>query len=370
MKKILLTALIFSLFAACSSSDKKAKLEKLKQKQEELTAEIKKLESAIDSAGGKAEAEKGKDVGVMTVTPQVFKHMIEVQGRVDGDENVSVSSKMGGEVKKILVKSGDEVKEGQVLAEVDNDLLLRSIEEVKTSLEFAGNLYNKQKNLWEQKIGTEIQYLTAKNTKENMEKKLSTLNEQLDMSKLKSPITGVVDGVDIKIGQSLIPGISSIRVVNFNNLKVKAEVAETYASKVKKGNEAIIFFPDLNKEVSSKITYAAKAINNTTRTFTAEAGLDGDKQDYHPNMIVVLRIIDYQNDSSIVIPVNVIQRTENTQYVYVAVNEGGKNIARRKEIKVGQIFNGKAEVISGLTINDKLITASYQNVTEGMIIKY
>ena len=167
-----------------------------------------------------------------------------------------------------------------------------------------------------------------------------------------------------------MPGMPSIRVVNFNNLKVKAEVAETYASKVKKGNDALIFFPDLNKEISSKISYSAKVINNITRTFTAEATLSTDKQEYHPNMIVVLKIIDYQKDFAIVIPVNLIQRTESAQFVYVAINQGGKNIAQKKEIKTGQICNGKAEIISGLSSNDKLITAAYFDVTDGTIIKY
>ncbi|MBI4930974.1 MAG: efflux RND transporter periplasmic adaptor subunit [Bacteroidetes bacterium] len=368
MKKIFFTVLIFSLVAACSS-DKKAKLEKLKEKQAELKAEISKLESDIASEGGIVETGKVKEVGVTAVTPEVFKHFIEVQGRVDGDENITVSSKMPGVVSKIYVKEGDEVSEGQLLAELDNSVLIQSMEEVKTALDFSTNLYNKQKSLWEQKIGTEVQYLSAKNNKESLEKKLATLNEQLDMSKLKSPISGAVDAIDIKIGQSLMPGMPSIRVVNFNNLKVKAEVAETYASKVKKGNDALIFFPDLNKEISSRISYSAKVINNTTRTFTAEATLSTDKQEYHPNMIVVLKIIDYQKDSAIVIPVNLIQRTESAQFVYVAINQGGKNIAQKKEIKTGQICNGKAEIISGLSAKDKLITAAYFDVTDGMIIK-
>ncbi len=369
MKKILSIMIVLSLLAACSSSDKKAQLDKLKEKQAALKEEISKLEAAI-AAEGDSTAGKEKEVGVITVTPQPFKHFIEIQGRVDADENVAVSSKMAGVVSRILVKEGDEVTEGQTLAELDNSVLLQSMEELKTGLDFATNLYNKQKSLWDQKIGTEVQYLSAKNNKESLEKKLSTLNEQLDMMKLKSPINGAVDAIDIKIGQALIPGLPSIRVVNFNNLKVKAEVSETYASKVKKGNNALIFFPDLNKEIPSTITYAAKVINNLTRTFTAEAALSSDKQDYHPNMIVVLKIIDYQKDSAIVIPVNMIQRTEKAQFVYVAGKKDGKNIAQKKEIKIGEICNGSAEVLSGLSKNDKLITAAYLDLTDGMIIKY
>ncbi|MEK6614894.1 MAG: efflux RND transporter periplasmic adaptor subunit [Bacteroidota bacterium] len=368
MTRLLFPFLISGMLISCGHADKKATLEKLKQKQAMLKEEISKLESEISAEDSTAVTEKGKEVGIITVTPQVFKHLIEVQGRVDGDENVTVSSKIAGVVSRIFVKEGDEVKEGQLLAEVENNVLLQSVEEVKTALEFTTNLYNKQKNLWEQKIGTEVQFLSAKNNKESLEKKLATLNEQLDMSKIKSPLNGTVDAINIKVGQGIMPGMQDIRVVNFNNLQVKAEVAETYSSKVKKGNDAVIFFPDLNKEIVSKISYSAKVINNTTRTFTVEANLDADKQEYHPNMIVVLKIIDYQNDSAIVIPVNLIQQTESKQFVYVAVNEDGKNIARKKEIKVGQIFNGKAEIISGLTLNDKLVTAAYLDLTDGMII--
>ncbi len=249
-------------------------------------------------------------------------------------------------------------------------MLLQSMEELKTQFEFTNNIFQKQKSLWEQKIGSEVQFLTAKNNKDALEKKLATLNQQLDMSKLKSPMNGAVDAIDIKVGQSLMPGLPAIRVVNFSNLRVKAEVPESYVPKVKKGNDAVIFFPDLNKEISSKISYTAKVINNTTRTFTANATLETDKQNYHPNMIAVLKIIDYQNDSAIVIPVNLIQHSENAQYVYITANENGKNIARKKEIKVGQIYNGKAEVLSSLAVNDKLITVAYFDVTDGMIIKY
>jgi RND family efflux transporter MFP subunit len=370
MKKIFLTVIVFSLLAACSSSDKKTKLEKLKQQQAEIKEEIRKLENEIALEKGGTETGMVKDVQVMTIIPQMFRHFIEVQGRVDGDESVTVSSKIAGTVSKIFVKEGDEVKEGQPLAELENNVLLQSIEEIKTSLEFATNLYNKQKNLWEQEIGTEVQYLTAKNNKESLEKKLATLQEQADMSKIKSPINGIVDAVDIKIGQTLMPGLPAIRLVNFSKLKVKAEVAESYAPKVKKGNEVLIFFPDMNKEISSRISYSAKVINNITRTFTVEAALPTDKQDYHPNMIAVLKIIDYRNDSAIVIPVNLIQHTESSQFVYVATNQSGKNIAQKKEIRIGQIYNGKAEIISGLNFNDKLITAAYLDVTDGMLIKY
>lgn len=371
MKTIIYAMLIAGLMSSCGSGDKKAKLEKLKQQSSDLMEQIKNLEKEIALEGDSITTNlKVKDVSVKQIANESFKHYIDVQGRVDGDENVTVSGKMAGTVDRILVNEGDEVKEGQILAELESSILQQGIEELKTSLSFVTDVYEKQKNLWDQKIGTEIQFLSAKNNKESLEKKLSTLKEQLELSKIKSPINGVVDAVDIKIGQSLMPGMPAIRVVNLNKLKAKAEISETYASKVRKGNDVVVFLPDLNKEVATKISYTSKVINNTTRTFSAEADLDSQNQDYRPNMIAILKVVDYQKDSAIVIPLNLIQHSSASDYVYVASNKHGKNIATRKDVVLGQVYNGKAEIINGLNPNDKLITSGYLDLTEGMLIKY
>lgn len=371
MKKIVLIIFITGFIASCGSGDKKAKLEKLKQQNSDLVEQIKKLEEEIAMSGDTTiNTLKTKDVSVKPIAYETFKHFIDVQGRVDGDENITISGKMAGTVDRILVNEGDEVSVGQVLAELDNSVLNQSLEELKSALVFASDVYEKQKNLWDQKIGTEIQFLSAKNNKEGLEKKISTLKEQMELSKIKSPINGVVDAVDIKIGQSLMPGMPAVRVVNLNKLKAKAEISETYASKVRSGNDVVIFLPDLNKEIVSKISYTSKVINNTTRTFSAEADLDSQNQDYRPNMIAILKVVDYRKDSAIVIPLNLIQHSSASDFVYVVGNKNGKDIAIRKDVTVGQIYNGKAEIITGLNLNDKLITSGYLDLTEGMLIKY
>jgi len=371
MKKLIYASLVLGLITSCSSGDKKTKLEKLKKQSVELIDQIKKLEGEIALEGDTTMSNaKIKDVSVKPIAFETFKHYIDVQGRVEGDENVTISGKMAGTVDRILVNEGDEVREGQILAELENSVLKQSFEELKSALGFATDVYEKQKNLWDQKIGTEMQFLSAKNNKESLEKKLSTLNEQMELSKIKSPINGVIDAVDIKIGQSLMPGMPAIRVVNLNKLKAKADISETYASKVKKGNDVVIYFPDLDKEVSSKIVYTAKVINNTTRTFSAEAELDAQNQDYRPNMIAVLKVVDYQKDSSVVIPLNYIQSSGTSKYVYMVGNRNGKEIATRRDITVGQIYNGRAEILNGLSLKDKLITTGHLDLTEGMLIKY
>lgn len=362
------------IIASCKNNDgalekKKAALVKLIKEQEDLSAKIKKLEDEIAQAGGDVKSEKPVNVEVSDLKKQAFKHYIEVEGKVDGDENIGVSTQLPGTVSKVLVKEGDQVKKGQVLAQLENQSIMQGLEELKTSIVFVNSVYLKQKNLWDQKIGTEIQFLTAKNNKEALEKKMETLKEQIEMTKIKSPIDGTVEEITAKIGQSVAPGYPAFRVVNFNSLKVMAEISETYAAKVQQGNKANIRFPNLNREIESKISFSSKFISPANRTFSVEASLPFSN-DYKPNMIVELKVVDYSSDSSIVIPVNIAQDSEDGKYVYLAVNENGKLIAKKQFIKFGLTYNGFAQILSGLNENDKLITTGYQDVNNGQIIKF
>jgi len=223
---------------------------------------------------------KVRTVEIISMQPQLFNNYVEVQGKVDADENVSVNAEIPGSVSKVNVRLGDEVKAGQVLAELDSKVLQQGMAELQNALELANTLFEKQKNLWDQQIGTEVQFLGAKNQKESLENKLASLQEQLRMSKIISPINGVVDAVDIKLGQSTMPGLPAVRVVNMKSLKVKGEVGESYLAKVKTGNDVIIIFPDMMDTIRTKISYAAKVISPLNRTFTATVNLDG-KKEYH-----------------------------------------------------------------------------------------
>lgn len=309
--------------------------------------------------------EKIKMVGITAIAPQAFNNYIDIQGKVDADENVSVNAEMAGTVSKLNVQLGEEVGVGQVLAELDTKLIQQGIAELQGALDLANTMYDKQKNLWDQKIGTEVQYLSAKNQKESLEKKMATLQQQLDMSKIKSPIKGIVDAIDIKLGQATMPGLPAIRVVNLCNLKVKGEVAESYVSKVKKGNDVEIILPDMQDTFKAKITYAAKVISPLNRSFTVTVNLDCIK-DYHPNMIAIMKIIDYSNPKAFVIPVNMIQKTEEGDFVFIAEN----NKAKKARVKTGKAYNGSAEILDGLKDGDKLITKGFQELNEGEMIKY
>ncbi len=225
MKNSILILVMVALISACGGGDKKAELEKLKKQKSELETKIAAIEDEIAKTDT-TKKEKLMEVVALPVETKIFKTYIEIQGRIDADENVALSSEIPGTVTKINVKVGDEVNKGQVLAETDARAVYQQIADLQTSLDLSKQVFEKQKNLWDQKIGTEIQYLQAKNTKEGLENKIATMLEQVRMSKIISPINGTVDNLNIKIGQAVAPGMNAISVINFSNLKVKADVAE------------------------------------------------------------------------------------------------------------------------------------------------
>jgi RND family efflux transporter MFP subunit len=222
-------------------------------------------------------------------------------------------------------------------------------------------MFERQKNLWDQKIGTEVQFLQMKTAKEGLESSVSALQEQIRMGKIISPIEGTVDLVNLKIGQAVSPGMGVINVVNFSNMKVKADVAEAYASRVKTNNEVLVFFPDMGDSVAGKVHYASRAINAMSRTFAVEMLLD-NKKEYHPNTVAKLKINDYQSpEPVIVLPVKYIQKGTETSYVLVAEN----GVAVRKQVKTGREYAGISEISEGLKVGDMVITLGYDLVNEG-----
>ena len=364
MKNKLLYISIATLMMACGAPDKKAELDKLKKQKSEIETKITSLEEALAKADTTTKKEKTTEVVAMALVPQTFKTYIEIQGRIDADENVALSSEMPGTVTKINVKVGEQVTKGQVLAETDARALQQQIQDLQTNLDLAKQVYDRQKNLWDQKIGTEIQYLQAKTTKESLENKMGSMQEQIRMSKIISPINGTVDMVNIKVGQSVMPGLNAITVINFSNLKVKADVAESYANRVKTGNEVQVLFPDTKDSINAKVSYASRAISSLSRTFNVEVFLDNTKE-YHPNMVAKLRINDFQSAApEVVVPVKYIQRGTTDNYVLVA--QDGKAV--KKIIKTNREYNGLIEVIDGLKAGDMLITAGYDVLNDGDLI--
>ena len=367
MKNIFtLTYIAIALFA-CQPKTDKEKLDNLKKQQSDLKEQIVVLETKL--AQSDTLTDKSKLVGITEMTPTTFKHYIEIQGKVDGDQDVMLSAESAGTVTSIFSHTGDHVTKGQILATIDDKILLQNQAEVQTQLDLSTTLFNRQKNLWDQKIGSEVQYLQAKTGKEAVEKRIAMINQQIQMTKIKSPFNGIVDDIVIKVGQTVGPGMPCIRVINMSELKVKGEVAESFITRVKKGDEALLFFPDQNKELATTVSYSGGRIDPLNRTFKVEVKLSEKEGDFKPNMIAILKIVDYKNTSAFIVPVAAVQKSGEGEYVFVKTEEGGKSIAKRKIVTVGTIYNGQAEIKSGLVKGDEVITNGYSNVIEGDAVK-
>jgi membrane fusion protein, multidrug efflux system len=369
MKKILIVISIIAAFTACNGKlDKKAQLEKLIKEHDKLTEQIKTLENELATDSGSSK--KVVNVAITEIQPAVFKHYIEVQGKVDGDENVAVSARTAGVVLSINVDEGQKVTKGQLLGILDAQVLYASLADLENQLVFLTDIFNRQKNLWDQNIGSEIQFLTAKNNKESLESKIKTLKDQIAMSRITSPINGTVEEIPIKIGQSVAPGMTAFRVVNFSKIKVVADVAEAYSPKIKSNDSVLVYFPDFNEEIATRLTFTSKYINAMNRTFTIEAQLKSMKQEVRANMIAVLKINDYKALDAFAVPANVVQESMNQHFVYLAVEENGKKVAKKQPITTGMNYNGLTEVLSGLKAGDKVITTGYQDVNPNSVLNY
>lgn len=359
-----------SILAACSgqSADKASQLEKMKADYAALASEISKLEKEIQAENPSESKIKTKEVAVTEAATRSFNHYIQTQGVVEAEDNILVSAKTMGVITQVYVSEGQQVSKGQTLAQIDNTVIVSSIDEVKSGLELASTVFERQKNLWEQKIGTEIQFLQAKNNKEGLEKRLATLNEQLDMSKIKSPISGTVDAINVKAGENAGPGMPAFRVINTSDLKITANVSEAYAASVKLGDKVLVTVPDMNKTMEAKVTFAGRNIDTFSRTFPVEVKLPG-VGDLRPNQSAVIKIVFFNEPDAICVPVNVVQEVNGEKVVYVAEQSEGQTVARRKVVEVVGVYDNLAQLKTGIKVGDKVITFGYQGLNDGDFVK-
>ncbi|MBK5269559.1 MAG: efflux RND transporter periplasmic adaptor subunit [Bacteroidia bacterium] len=379
MKKLVTVSLIIFIAVAISScgsgakgkkgslGDMKVELEKKKKEKNALEADIHALEEKIAKEDPNA-ANTAKLVGVDSVRVQDFSHYIELQGKIDADNMVYVTPRgMPSQVRFLYVKKGDVVKKGQLLAKLDDAIMLQQLDGLKTQLAYAQNIYNRQKNLWDQGIGTEVQLITAKNSVDALNKQIATLTETWNTSLVYAPISGIADEVNVKEGETFT-GANQIKIVNNNSLKIVTEVPENYVARVKRGDKVEVDVPESGKpSFQSTISVVGASINPTTRSFITEAKLPADPN-LKPNQLATLKILDYKAKDALVVPVNVVQSDENGKYVYVIVKEGDKMVARKKSVIVGEVYNDKIEIKNGLSAGEPIINEGYQTVYDGQTI--
>lgn len=370
MKKYIYLLSSIAILAACSKSvDKKQELADLKKQAADINQKIASLEKEL----GSSKKEENNQTIAVSVTPLVgqdFKHFVESQGSVVAENTVLVSPQTGGAILSLPVVVGQNVSKGQLIATLDNSILKESMEEIKNQLGLAKTLFEKQKTLWDQQIGTEVQFLSAKANKEALEKRLVTLKAQLSMSRVVAPISGTIEIVRQKAGEMASPGMPIVQIVNLGKLKITAKVSDTYVGSVRVGDPITVKFPDINKEIPARISVVSKMVNPLTRTFDIEAAIPNAGNELKPNQLAVININDVTKTKAIVIDENLIQKTEKGSLVYVAVEEGGKKIAKAKIVTLGLSYNGQVEVVSGLQVGEQLITQGYQDLVDGQAVTF
>ncbi len=367
-------AVLTILFIGYScSADKKEQISKLRQQQTALDEKIRALENELNS--GETDTLNTRDfkfVGTTVVKSGIFDHFIKVQGKLDGDQNIGVFAEAPGTVSEKYADVGHRVTKGQVLAQIDDQQYRSQLEGLETQYDFAVEMYEKQKRLWDQKIGSEVQYLQSKTSKESLEMQIASLKLQIEKFRIKSPIDGTIEECNIKVGGVVSPDprLAAYRVVEFKNLKVTAEVSEAYSSRVHKGDKLKVFFPDANKQVDAEVSFVSKYINPVNRTFLIEAKIGSSSPDLKANMIAILQINDYHSDSSILVPMNVIQTDDTSSYVYVARSKEKYHAAFKQPVEIGNTYNGIAEILQGLNNGDKVISVGFQELVDGQFIRF
>ncbi len=375
MKNIILflVALLF-LMSSCGNENKSKTEQQIINYQKQVTAinkKIDRLQQKLNKENKNKEITTGRKVtvNVRKLEPTVFNHFFDASGEIESVHEAYISPEVTGQIEKIFVKEGDYVKKGQLLAQLNSDIIQDNIRELKTSLELASYTYKKQKSLWKKQIGSELQYLQAKTNYESLQNKLSTLQTQYQRSFIKSPIDGYVDAIDLKIGEMAIPGQRFFHVINLSRLYVNSQISEAYLPIIHKGDAVEVRFSAFPSIVLHKKVYRiGKVINKQSRTFKLQLKINNPKQLLKPNLLAIIRIKDYTNPKAIVVPSFIIREDIQGYYLYVVTTEDGQKIARKRYVKIGKSFKKTTEVISGLKTGETIITQGYNNVTNGSVL--
>ena len=386
MKKILYTTIALIALMACGTKQQqsvedliaegnieaiRAKKSEISEQQKALEDEATKLDSAIAQLGGE---EKLPLVTTITAEPQNFVHYLELQGDVKTKQNVLIYPEMAGTLERIYVTEGERVLKGQLLAKIDDGGLGSQLAQLKTQAELNKTTFERQKRLWEQKIGSEIQFLQAKTNYEASQNAVKQLESQLGKSTIRAPFSGIIDDVIIDQGTVVSPGQGSeiFRIVNLSDMYIEVDVPESYLGQISKGKEAVVYFPVLGDSVTTKIRETGNFINPSNRSFRAEIPVPNFKGLIKPNLTARVRLNDYTNTEAILIPQSIIsENAEGEQYAYVSSEPNAKNeaVVTRSIITTGKTQNGQIEVLSGISSGNQIIKEGARTVKNGQKVK-
>lgn len=373
MKRFIFLSLIVIpfLLASCSGGDKapetpeekQALLAKLKSELSVIQGKINALEGELKSS---ADAVALKPITVEVFAPKLFSHFIEVQGNVKTDRNVMVNPEINGIILNLAVKKGDQVSAGQVIATIDNSQFQKTIEELTTRLELAKDIFRRQENLWNQKIGSELQYIQSKNGVESLEKNIETIKNQMNKTVVKAPIAGFVDELFANKGEMASPAMPIARVIDISNVQVEAEISENNVGKLKKGDKVNLSVPVINMEIEEQIEFVGQFIDPANRTFKISLEVPNPERKLMPNIVSVVKINDFNKENAVAIPTNVIQQaSDGSKFVYIAENKGNAAITKKVMVKIGISYQGFTLIEEGLNGTEQIVVKGYNEVVDG-----
>ena len=380
MKYLFSILMIATLFVACQPTteevptDLEGKKTYLKTKQAELRdlqKTIATLEMEIDSLDPNSKKEKPRTlVTAMPVSKSDFSRFIELQGAIEAEDMVAASSETGGRLTSVKVKEGQYVKRGQLIATVDLEAINKQIAELEKSLELADEVFQRQKSLWDQNIGSEIQYLQAKNNKERIEKSLETINFQLTKGNVYAPKSGVIEMVVSKTGEMAMPGAPIVQILNTSSVKVAADVPEKFLRNVRKGEMMTVKVPALDMETKGRVTMIGRQINPGNRTFKVEVALTNSNGLLKPNLLASMLLNDFSAEDVITVPIELVQQeVSGRDYVFVKKDGEEGAMAEKKYVTVGESYDGNILIKDGLTVGETLIMEGARNLTQDALIK-
>ncbi|SMO91286.1 efflux RND transporter periplasmic adaptor subunit [Gracilimonas mengyeensis] len=317
---------------------------------------------------GENGTERTTPVFVEELQPSTFRHYVSVQGDVESDKTIMISPKTSATVEEILVRAGDDVQKGDILARLDGEVTRSQLQQAETQLELTKTVYERQQNLRDQNIGSEIELLQAKTNFESAKSQLATLKEQYDYYTIRATIPGTVDRVDLKVGETVGPSAPVFQISNSDALKVTAQVSEAYITRITKSDSVEITFPTLDASINKKLDVVSKAINPSNRTFGVEVFIPNSIENIRPNMMAKVKINDITLQDKMVVPVNSVQRANNVSFVFVAEETENGWVARNREVTTGYNYANNLVIEEGLQAGELLITTGYANLSDGSAI--
>jgi RND family efflux transporter MFP subunit len=375
MRKIILVATSLLLFACGGKSTddliKEENITELKNRKSEIQAELAKIDAVLNK-GDKAEESEAL-VSVLTLKDTIFNHYLEIQGNINTKENILVQPEFSGTLTSLNVKAGQRVSKGQILGKVDDAGMSQQLASIENQYTLAKTTFERQKNLWDKKIGSEIQYLQAQTQMISAQKSVAQMKAQLAKTLILSPFSGTIDEVFVERGQVVSPNPQGLmRIVNLSNMYVTTSVPETYIGKLKAGTEVDVFLTSLGKTYKGKVRQVGNYINPNNRSFGIEVSVPNPDNLLRPNQVAKLKIIDYTVKDAIVVPTNVVQEDgEKNKFVFIVTNViGKKGIAKKIIVKVGKSSDNVTEVLSGLSANDLIVTEGVNTISEGMKLNF